>query len=220
MHLQGWPGFPAGVGAPFWVRHPPWWGPWATAPAPSRLLLPPVPQCFCCCSSISRSDHSEGKISEETVTSDNEVHLWRKMEECKDMHSSSPTRTLKLQVAAEQLSTGECWIPPKRDTSHPRAKEKPQQDGRRGKITFRITPLPARGTQRAQTNLVCTRTQRPHRDWARTVFECLLWRYKYMGRQWKQWETLFFWAPKSLQMVTAAMKLKDTCSLEGKLRPT
>ena len=25
------------------------------------------------------------------------------------------------------------------------------------------------------------------------------------------------WAPKSLQMVTAAMKLKDTCSLEGKL---
>ena len=28
---------------------------------------------------------------------------------------------------------------------------------------------------------------------------------------------LFFWAPKSLQMVTAAMKLKDTCSLEEKL---
>jgi len=28
---------------------------------------------------------------------------------------------------------------------------------------------------------------------------------------------LFSWAPKSLQMVTAAMKLKDTCSLEGKL---
>ena len=34
--------------------------------------------------------------------------------------------------------------------------------------------------------------------------------------QWKQWLTLFFWAPKSLQMVTAAMKLKDTYSLEGK----
>ena len=31
---------------------------------------------------------------------------------------------------------------------------------------------------------------------------------------------LFFWAPKSLQMVTAAMKLKDAYSLEGKLRPT
>ena len=31
-----------------------------------------------------------------------------------------------------------------------------------------------------------------------------------MGKQWKQWETLFLGAPKSLQMVTAAMKLKDT----------
>ena len=30
-------------------------------------------------------------------------------------------------------------------------------------------------------------------------------------------ETLFFWSPKSLQMVTAAMKLKDACSLEEKL---
>ena len=31
---------------------------------------------------------------------------------------------------------------------------------------------------------------------------------------------LFSWASKSLQMVTAAVKLKDTCSLEGKLWPT
>ena len=30
-------------------------------------------------------------------------------------------------------------------------------------------------------------------------------------------KTLFFWAPKSLQMVTAAMKLKDASSLEGRL---
>ena len=40
---------------------------------------------------------------------------------------------------------------------------------------------------------------------------------KQMGKQWKQWLTLFSWAPKSLQMVTAAMKLKDPCSLEEKL---
>ena len=33
-------------------------------------------------------------------------------------------------------------------------------------------------------------------------------------------KTLYSWAPKSLQMVTAAMKLKDTCSLEEKLSPT
>ena len=31
-----------------------------------------------------------------------------------------------------------------------------------------------------------------------------------MGKQWKQCQTLFLGAPKSLQMVTAAMKLKDT----------
>ena len=37
---------------------------------------------------------------------------------------------------------------------------------------------------------------------------------KQMG---KEWQTSFFWFPKSLQMVTTAMKLKDTCSLEGKL---
>jgi len=38
-----------------------------------------------------------------------------------------------------------------------------------------------------------------------------------MGKQWKQCQTLFLGAPKSMQMVIAAMKLKDTDSLEGKL---
>ena len=37
------------------------------------------------------------------------------------------------------------------------------------------------------------------------------------GKQWKQRQTLFSWASKSLQMVTAAVKLKDACSLEEKL---
>ena len=36
-----------------------------------------------------------------------------------------------------------------------------------------------------------------------------------MGKQWKQWLTLFWGAPKSLQRVIAAMKLKDAYSLEG-----
>ena len=40
---------------------------------------------------------------------------------------------------------------------------------------------------------------------------------KQMGKQWKQCQTSFWGAPKSLQMVTAAMKLKDAYSLEGKL---
>ena len=41
-----------------------------------------------------------------------------------------------------------------------------------------------------------------------------------MANRWEnsgQWLTLFWGAPKSLQMVTATMKLKDVYSLEGKL---
>ena len=33
-------------------------------------------------------------------------------------------------------------------------------------------------------------------------------------KQCKKWQTVYFWTPKSLQMVTAATKLKDACSLE------
>ena len=40
------------------------------------------------------------------------------------------------------------------------------------------------------------------------------------GETMEQWQTLFSWAPKSLKMVTAAMKLKGTCSLEEKLWQT
>ena len=38
-----------------------------------------------------------------------------------------------------------------------------------------------------------------------------------MGKHWKQCQTLFLGAPKSLQMVIAAMKLKGAYSLEEKL---
>ena len=41
-----------------------------------------------------------------------------------------------------------------------------------------------------------------------------------MGKQRKQWKTFLSRAPKSLQMVTVAMKLKDDCSLEEKLLRT
>ena len=41
--------------------------------------------------------------------------------------------------------------------------------------------------------------------------------WKMMEKQWKQYQTLFFRSPKSLQMVIAATKLKDTYSLEENL---
>ena len=63
-------------------------------------------------------------------------------------------------------------------------------------------------------------------DWKLNIQKLVLWRLvpsvhgKLKGRKWKQWQTLFSWAPKSLQMVTAAIKLKDACSLGGKLWQT
>ena len=37
-----------------------------------------------------------------------------------------------------------------------------------------------------------------------------------MREKWKQWQILFSWAPKPLWTLTAATKLKDACSLEGR----
>ena len=50
-----------------------------------------------------------------------------------------------------------------------------------------------------------------------------IWSHHFMAHRWGSngnHERLFFGAPKSLQMVTAAVKLKDAYSLEGKLWPT
>ena len=45
-----------------------------------------------------------------------------------------------------------------------------------------------------------------------------IWSHHFMGNRWGNSVRLLFWgAPKSLQMVTAAMKLKDFCSLEEEL---
>ena len=40
------------------------------------------------------------------------------------------------------------------------------------------------------------------------------------GEKWKQWQISFSWDPKSLRTLTATMRLKDACSLEGKLWQT
>ena len=43
--------------------------------------------------------------------------------------------------------------------------------------------------------------------------------WKIGGKQWRQLQSLFSWAPKSLKMVTAAMKFKDSCFLKEKVWP-
>ena len=51
----------------------------------------------------------------------------------------------------------------KKDTPHPREKEKSQQDGRRGEIEFRIKPHIRQNALRAHTNLVHQDTETPQR---------------------------------------------------------
>ena len=62
----------------------------------------------------------------------------------------------------------------KKRYSTSRAKEKPQQDGRRGKIMFRIKPhTRQRHWEGTNKTLVCTGTWGRTRDWARPAFECV-----------------------------------------------
>ena len=78
------------------------------------------------------------------------------------MHSTS-TRTPKLQIAAEQPSTGECWILPKKKIPHIQGQSRsPSKMVGGAKSHLESNPLLIRDTQRAQTNVVHTRD--PHRD--------------------------------------------------------
>ena len=102
----------------------------------------------------------------------------------KDVCSSSPVRTPKLKLAAEQPSRGECWNPPKR---YPMTKGKGEATIRwkEGAITFKIkSPIHHRCSEGANRTL-CTpgpreRSNDPHKRLSQTclcVFESLLWRH-------------------------------------------
>ena len=57
-------------------------------------------------------------------------------------------------------------------------RRRPREMIGRAKLHLESNPIPSRDGRRAHTHLAHTKTQRPYRDWARTVFECLLWRYR------------------------------------------
>ena len=80
---------------------------------------------------------------------------------------SSLGRTPKLQLAAEQPWTRECWIPSKKkkDIPRPGTKEKTHKDCRRGEITFKIKlHTHQRCSEGSKENLVHIRIKRSHRD--------------------------------------------------------
>ena len=72
-----------------------------------------------------------------TVYSTNGAVDWFKVVEPKDMCSSPPARAPESQLAVEQPSTGGCQNLPKKDTSRPKTKKKPQRDARKGTIMIK-----------------------------------------------------------------------------------
>ena len=68
------------------------------------------------------------------------------------MCSFPPVRTPKLQLTAEQPLTGECWIPPKKDTPHPKQRRSPNKTIGGGELfDLESNPTQARDAQRPQT---------------------------------------------------------------------
>ena len=94
------------------------------------------------------------------------------------MCSSCSTRTPKLRLAAEQASTGKCWIPSERDTPLPRTKKNPQQYGRSREIVFRIKPHNCQKCSEGSNKTLCIPGD-PQRlsQICLLVFECLLQHY-------------------------------------------
>ena len=84
----------------------------------------------------------------------------------------SPSKTVGAGVEAEQR-----WSICEEITHIQGWRRSPSKMVGGTKSCLESNPTPARATQSAQTNLVSTKTQRPHRDWDRTVFECLLWSF-------------------------------------------
>ena len=101
-----------------------------------------------------------------------------KMAEQKDVPSSSPARTPKLQLAAEQPLTGKCWIPPKKIPYPEGQRRSPSNTVGGSKLHLESNPIPTRDAWRAQTK-PCTQQETPAEtepDLSLSV--CLLQRYR------------------------------------------
>ena len=84
------------------------------------------------------------------------------MVEYKDVSSSSPVRTPKLQLTAEVPLTGEGWIPPKKYTHVQRQRRSLSKMIGGGKLHLESNPIHIRDIQRAQTK-PCVHQETPQR---------------------------------------------------------
>ena len=90
------------------------------------------------------------------------------------------TRTPKLQLAAEQPSTGECWIPPKKDTHVQGQRKRPSEMVERVKSCLEANSILTGDARKAQTKPCVHQDPETPQRLSQTcpwVFECLLWRY-------------------------------------------
>ena len=96
----------------------------------------------------------------------------------------SSAKKPKSQSAADQPT--EYRIPPEKDTPHRRAKEKPQQDGRRGAILFKSNLIPTQRCSEGANKTSCAPEPREslHKRLSESSFECLNVSCGGMGQQW------------------------------------
>ena len=118
------------------------------------------------------------------------------------MCSYSPSRTPKL-LAAEQPSIRECWIPLKKYTPCPWAKENPQQDGRRGEIAFRIKPQTHQSCLEGSNKTLCALGDSTESE--PDLFECLSVSCGGTGQQWPDVGT-GAWGARDLGMAVALLE--------------
>ena len=101
--------------------------------------------------------------------------------EYKDVCSFSPVRTPKLQLLAEQLLTGECWIPPEKIPHVQGQRRSPSKTVGEAKSCLESNPISARDTQRLKQTL-CTPAPRDHTETDTEL--CLSISCGGMGQQW------------------------------------
>ena len=97
---------------------------------------------------------------------------------------SFPVRTPKLELAAEQLSTGEYWIPPKKEPCVQVQRRSPNKMVGGAKSCLESNAIPTRDAQRAQTKPCAHQDPETPQRLSQTCLKCLNVSFRGTGQQW------------------------------------
>ena len=126
-------------------------------------------------------------------------------------------------LAPVQSSTGECWIPPKKNSPHPRQKRRPNKTVGAAKSRLESNLIPARDSQRVQTK-PCVQQgpgkgkMTPTRHWARLAFECLSASCEDKGQQWPATGT-GLWLQQTWEVWHVAYALLEEITISPTIDP-